>query len=107
MKFHRAPQRFRFLCYGFKSGKTRAGAAECIRAALSKPNSLNWIVAPTNRHLEASLAEIMKVLAGMNIKFVRTRGHKKNIVFRNGAVIQFQTADIGDNLRGPGIDGMM
>lgn len=105
--FHRAPQRFRFLCYGFKSGKTRAGAAECIRAALSKPNSLNWIVAPTNRHLDASLAEIMKVLAGMDIKFVRTRGHKKHIVFPNGAVIQFQTADIGDNLRGPGIDGMM
>lgn len=49
----------------------------------------------------------MKVLAGMDLRFQRMRGHKRQIIFPNGAVIQFQTADIGDNLRGPGIDGIM
>ncbi len=86
---------------------SRAGAAECIRGALAKPNSLNWVVAPTNRHLDASLAEVMKVIAGMNIKFIRMRGHKRQIIFPNGAVIQLQSAELPDNLRGPGIDGVL
>jgi hypothetical protein len=86
---------------------SRAGAAEFIRATLSKPNSLNWVVAPTNRHLDASLAELMKVLAGMNLRFQRMRGHKRQIIFPNGAVSQLQSAELPDNLRGPGIDGIL
>ncbi len=107
LEFHHVAERFRMLCWGIKSGKSRAGAAEFIRATLSKPNSLNWVVAPTNRHLDASLAEIMKVLAGMNLKFVRMRGHKRQIIFPNGAVSQLQSAELPDNLRGPGIDGCL
>lgn len=87
---------------------TRAGAAECLRSVLSKPNSLNWVVAPTYRHVDVAASEVLEVLSTVpDLSWKRTRGHTKQLVFPNGAVLQFQSAEKPDNLRGPGIDGIL
>lgn len=105
-KFHTARERFRYLIWGIKGGKTKAGAIEFVRGALSKPNSLNWAVAPTYQHVQVMEAEVMEVLYNLDIgdECRRLRGQNKVVILPNGAIIQFKSADAPDNLRGPNVD---
>lgn len=106
-RFHLHPARFRYLIWGIKSGKTVAGAQEFLRCALAMPGALNWIVAPTYKHVKVAEREILGLLrlwTGMT-----TRRHRAlhEINLKHGGLIELNSAENEDHLRGPNIDGVI
>lgn len=106
-RFHNHPARFRFLIWGIKSGKTAAGAREFLRCALTVPGALNWIVGPTYKHVKVAEREILGLLRqwpGMT-----TRRHRAlhEINLKHGGLIELNSAENEDHLRGPNIDGVI
>ena len=108
-KFHTAPQRYRAYVAGVRSGKTVAGAAETVRAALGMAGEMHWVVAPTFKNLQEPQAEIIRMLnllAPWGIRY-ELRIAAKQIRLSNGSIIQFNAADQPDNLRGPTVNGSL
>ena len=103
-RFHASKKRFRFLIWGLKSGKSSAGAFECYRKACARPKQLIWAAAPTYRNLEEAHRQFMALLCQAPEIVEANRQKPREILLKNGSLIQFHTLDRPDNLRGPNVD---
>lgn len=103
-RFHASRKRFRFMICGLKSGKTIMGAFECLRQACARPKQLIWITAPTYGHLQEAERQFMELLYQVPEIVPINRQKPREVVLRNGTMIQFKTSDRPDNLRGPNVD---
>lgn len=109
-KFHRfqkivhdSPARFKVVVAGRRWGKTAYSRIQLILAALRKPKSLVWYVAPTysmaNDIMWGSLIEAIPA------SYIRKKNDTKmTVVLKNGSIIQCKGADKPDSLRGRGVD---
>lgn len=102
-RFHQALRTHDIVLFngGRGSGKTTAGAIECVRQGwFFQPGSHGIVLAPTYPMLEdASMAEFFKWLPHHAIRdFNRQR---KLLELTNGTQIAFRSADNPDSLRGP------
>lgn len=109
-KFHRyqkivhdAPARFKVVVAGRRWGKTAFSRIQLILAALRKPKSLVWYVAPTysmaNDIMWGSLIEAIPP------SYIRKKNDTKmTVILKNGSIIQCKGADKPDSLRGRGVN---
>ena len=95
--------RFRVVSAGRRFGKTVLSGATIIDAAISKPGSLNWYVAPSYR--------MAKQIMWNNIHDYVPRDwiKKQNstllrLELKNGSAVEFKGCDRPDLLRGVGLD---
>ncbi|KKL98210.1 hypothetical protein LCGC14_1826720 [marine sediment metagenome] len=103
-RWHASQKRFRFLVCGLKSGKTYAGAFECLRQACKRPKQLVWAAAPTTRNLEEAHRQFMNLLFQVPEIVHINRQKPREVELTNGTLVQFHTLDRPDNLRGPNVD---
>ena len=101
-KFHDSPARFRVLVAGRRFGKTKAAVNEVIRAAIRKPGSLNWWVAPTFSITRKGWRELFAFLPDEIIANVSRTEVMVELVNRSS--IWFKSADNPDSLLSEGLD---
>jgi hypothetical protein len=110
-KFHRYQKivhdthsRFKVIVAGRRWGKTEFCKIQLILAAIKKPGSLVWYVAPTY----AMANDIMwgQLIASIPRSYMAKKPNdtKMTIFLKNGSVIQCKGADKPDSLRGRGVD---
>jgi len=104
MVLHNCPARFRSAAMGRRFGKTLACSNEIIKAAIDRPGSMNWWVAPVFRQTEIAYSMVEKALVPTGL----IAKHQKSLdrfILVNGSVIEFHSVgNEPDRLRGPGID---
>lgn len=103
-RWHQSRKRFKFLICGLKSGKTRAGAFEFVRQSCARPRQLTWATAPTFGHLQEAERNVMDLLRQMPEIVELNRQKPREILLKNGTLMQFKTSDRPENLRGPNVD---
>lgn len=90
------------LVAGRRFGKTKAAVNELIRAAIRKPASLNWWVAPTFSITRKGWRELFAFLpAELVANISRT---EVMVELLNGSSIWFKSADNPDSLLSEGLD---
>lgn len=99
----RSPARFRSLNAGRRFGKTHLAVLELINAAVNKPESVNWYVAPTYRQAEQIAWAKLKTLLPSEYIAKKDEGDL-SIILPNKSTIALRGADNPDSLRGPGLD---
>ena len=99
----RSPARFRLLNAGRRFGKTHLAVLELINAAVNKPESVNWYVAPTYRQAEQIAWAKFKALLPPEYISKKDEGDL-SIILPNKSTIALRGADNPDSLRGPGLD---
>ena len=109
--FAKSTARIRMLVWGIKGGKSRRGAWELVKAGLGTPGGVCWAVAPTYNHLKVAEREVVMILRvieesiGIDLTMRRHRArHEIDLV--NGCVLEFQSAENPDSLRGPNLDAV-
>ena len=94
------PARFRVAACGRRFGKTRLGAAICVKTAADGGRA--WWVAPTYKVSEVGwrlIKRLAQQVPGADVKQA-----ERLIFFPNGGEIQVRSADNPDSLRGEGLD---
>ncbi len=99
----RSPARFRLLNAGRRFGKTHLAVLELINAAVNKPESVNWYVAPTYRQADQIAWAKLKALLPPEYISKKDEGDL-SIILPNKSIIALRGADNPDSLRGPGLD---
>ena len=106
--FMNSGARFRFVVAGIRGGKTRAGAEELVRHALTMAGSFGWVVGPTYGMLEvAKRAILTDTILGKRRDLLAEGGYLKRenrLHFANGSVVEFKSAEWEDTLRGSALD---
>ncbi len=92
--------RFKILACGRRWGKSRLGAALCIKTALEGGRS--WWVAPSFPMSQVGWRLIRQL--GQQIPGSRTRLGDRQVAFPGGGWVQVRSADNPDSLRGEGLD---
>jgi hypothetical protein len=87
---------------GRRFGKTKAAVNELIRAAIRKPQSLNWWVAPTFSITRKGWRELFAFLPDELIANVSRTEVMVELI--NGSSIWFKSADNPDSLLSEGLD---
>jgi hypothetical protein len=91
------------ICAGRRFGKTFLARAELLMAALSKPHSLIWYVAPTYRQAKELMWKPLKELVPKN--YIKSKNETDlSMVLVNDSEIKLKGADNADALRGLGLD---
>lgn len=96
-----SPARFRVVACGRRFGKTFLGVNELIKAAGSKPGSINWWIAPRYDQTDVALRFFTEALPPELMSMNRT---KKTALLWNGSIVGFKTANDPDALRSEGLD---
>lgn len=97
-----SPARFRVLVAGRRFGKTYLAVAELLTAALGKPHSLCFYVAPTYRQAKQVAWKDLKRAAHPWATKINETDLSVELV--NGSLIALRGADNPDSLRGVGLD---
>lgn len=100
LALHDCRARFRVMACGRRFGKTLAATNELAKAALEKPSSLNWWVAPTYRQTEIAFELLIDALQPVMKK--EPNHTKMRIDLINNSVIECRSADRYENMRGDG-----
>lgn len=103
LAFHNAPHRFRYLCWGIKSGKSYVGAVETARTAIRYKNIVVWVIGATNWHTEEAERMVLSILDAQQGIIISRQENKRRYVLYNGTVIQFRSGVKPNNLRGPNV----
>lgn len=97
------PHRFRIVVAGRRFGKTFLSKYELLSAALAKPHSVVWYVAPTYRQAKELMWRPMKEY--LPAPYIRKKNETEmSMILVNGSEIKLKGADNPDSLRGSGID---
>lgn len=99
IEFWHSQATFRVLSGGIGSGKTYAGAMECL---LQPAGSVGMVVTPTEAMADEPIRTLRKI-AGPAIAEVRKSSGARSIRLLNGTEIFFRSADNPDRLRGPNL----
>lgn len=102
-RVYRSTARFRALNAGRRFGKTHLADLELVGAAVNKPGSVNWYIAPTYR--QAQQISWAKLKSMIPASYVASKNESDlSIILRNRSIIALRGADNPDSLRGPGLD---
>jgi len=96
-------QRFRVLVAGRRFGKTYLSLTELLHASISKPNSINWYVAPTYRQAKQIAWKSLKQMMPPS-QIAATNETDLSVELHNGTTAALRGADNYDALRGVGLD---
>jgi len=99
----RSPRRFKVVVAGRRWGKTHLSAIELVKAAMKKPKSLCWYVAPSY----SMARDIMwdKLIEILPRQYIVKKNETKLVIYLpNKSQIQLKGADKPDSLRGRGVD---
>jgi hypothetical protein len=100
LAFHQSTARFRVLSCGRRFGKTLACCNEMARFVCEHNEVLAWWVAPTYAQTMIAWRTLTKALRPL---IAEERKSELRLLLMNGSVIQFKSANKGDNLRGEGV----
>jgi phage terminase large subunit-like protein len=98
---HESNARFRIVTSGRRFGKTLACLNEIIKFAWENPDTLSWWTSPSYRQSRISFRLFCKDLFGI---IQSSTKNPMEITLKNGSVIQFNSTDQSDNLRGEGVN---
>lgn len=100
--FHDSQARFRLVCGGRRLGKGESAAPEMYKAAVMKPGSINWWVAPIYKISRVGWKKIVPLVPQWAIEdFSKTDMYIK---LKNGSELECRSADNEDYLRSEGLD---
>lgn len=101
-----SPARFKVIATGVRFGKTKIGIYYMARAALAKANGMFWVVAPTYKMLATAEREWRELFAEMSQLYVyNVKDHRYTL--KSGSIVEFVSGEWPDQLRGPGLDGIL
>ncbi len=92
--------RFRVAACGRRFGKTRLGAALCVKTAADGKRA--WWIAPTYKVSEVGWRMIRRL--SQQVPEVALRQGDRTVTFPNGGEVVVRSADNPDSLRGEGLD---
>jgi Terminase large subunit, T4likevirus-type, N-terminal len=97
--------RFRTIAAGRRWGKTKLGAHEILKYA-RKPDSMNWWVANTYKNVRRGYREIVRQTPPRMLAKSPPMDTSQNLAlhFKNGATIEFYSAERPDSMAGEGND---
>lgn len=88
---------------GRRFGKTYLALTELLHASISKPNSINWYVAPTYRQAKQIAWKSLKQMMPPS-QIAATNETDLSVELNNGTIAALRGADNYDALRGVGLD---
>lgn len=88
-----------------QTGKTLMVQNVLLDYAINKPGSYNVYIGPSFKHCRKSQSEIKKAIINSGC-LESSNETTKVLKFRNGSIIQFFSAEQGDNLRGETVTGL-
>jgi len=100
--FHRSQARFRLFIAGRRGGKTFAAAQEAVKLALTTPNGIGWIVAPTYSMSRVAWRQFVRILPKPLIKSYNKADRIIELV--NGHIVECRSAHKPEELVGEGLD---
>ena len=108
---HSSEARFRCACCGRRWGKTLAAVNEIAKFNWEHPKwmgqtTISWWVAPTYGQAEKAFRVLIENFDGA-IKSKRQAVGQMTVVWKNGSVTRFVSAERYDNLRGEGVAFMV
>lgn len=89
-----------------QTGKTLMVQNILLSYAINKPNSYSVYIGPSFKHCRKSQSEIKKAVKDSGC-LESSNETTKVLKFRNGSIIQFFSAEQGDNLRGDTVTGIL
>lgn len=101
MKLHECDSRFRIVTSGRRFGKTLACVNEMIKYAWENPASLCWWVAPSYKQSQIAFRMATNKMPGVILK---ANKNPMEIALLNASIIQFNSTDQHENLRGAGVN---
>ena len=102
LEIFESPARFKVVACGRRFGKTTLASYEVIYKALTKPNSIIWIVAPTYPLSMIAWRKITELVPREAVKSINKVDRVINLV--TGSEIWAKSAHDPDLLRGEGLD---
>lgn len=103
-ELHGCSSRFRIVASGRRFGKTLACVNELLKFSWEHPASLCWWISPTYSQSRIAFRLAVKGIPGVILKSTQ---NPMEIVLHNGSIIQFNSTDQPDNLRGQGVHFMV
>ena len=99
-------ERFQIACCGRRFGKSKVGVKKILKAS-RRANSMNWWVAPTYKVVRRAYREMLKQLPPELLAKPApspTADGRLILQFKNGAVIEFYSAENPASMVGEGVD---
>lgn len=106
LEVYECEARFQVACCGRRWGKSKVGVKKILKAA-RKPNTVNWWVAPTYKVVRRAYREMLKQLPPELLAKpapAPTADGRLLLQFKNGAVIEFYSAENPASMVGEGVD---
>lgn len=100
-QLHDCDKRFRIVTSGRRFGKTLACVNEIIKYAWENPATLSWWVSPSYKQSRIAFRMATTKMPGVILKATQ---NPMEIVLLNASIIQFNSTDQHENLRGEGVN---
>ncbi len=102
-RVYRSLARYVVLVAGRRFGKSTLEAVRLFHKAYTKPNSLNWYIAPTYNQAKTIFWDVLKSTVP-RMYVLKKNETELSIILKNRSKITLKGADNPDSLRGPGLD---
>lgn len=107
LAFHRSNARYRVAAWGRQSGKSTACLNELARRAWETPGGTFWFVSPTFDQARTQYRRLVSMLMPCAEIMAKKNQTELRIKFINGSEIVFKSGEVGENLRGATLHGVV
>lgn len=97
--------RFQTVAAGRRWGKTKVASRKLVRAAITKPGSMNWWVANSYKNVRRGYREVVRQIPPQLLAKSPPRSTSNELIieFKNGSYIEFYSGGNPDSLAGEGV----
>lgn len=107
LRFHSSPARFRVASWGRQAGKSTACLNELLKRAWEQPNAMFWFISPTYDQAKGQYRRLVTMLSTCPEIMTKNNQTELRVQLVNGSEIVFKSGEVGENLRGATLHGVV
>lgn len=107
LAFHESKARYRVAAFGRQSGKSTAAINELAKRAWEKPGGVYWFISPTFDQARTQYRRFVSMLMPCSEIMVKKNQTELRVKFLNQSEVVFKSGEVGENLRGATLDGVV
>lgn len=107
LAFHASPARYRVASWGRQSGKSTACLNELARRAWENPGGTYWFISPTFDQARTQYRRLVSMLMPCAEIMLKKNQTELRIKLINQSEIVFKSGEVGENLRGATLNGVV
>lgn len=107
LAFHQSQARYRVASWGRQSGKSTACLNELARRAWEQPGGVFWFISPTFDQARTQYRRLVSMLMPCQEIMLKKNQTELRIKLINQSEIVFKSGEVGENLRGATLHGVV